>query len=61
MKKSEKIKAFSELYNLINFYYENRDKPNTDFDFFNEVQNYCNILELDFSEFKEEFKLNQKY
>jgi hypothetical protein len=61
MEKSEKIKAFSALYDLIEYYYENRDLPNRNFDFFKEVEKYCNILELDFSEFKKEFKLQNYF
>jgi hypothetical protein len=57
----DKTKAFFELYNLINYYYEHRDQPNDDFDFFNNVEKYCKILELDFNDFKKEFNLQQDY
>ena len=59
MENVKKEKAFYELYQLINFYYENRDQPNSEFDFFKEVEKYCNILEMDFSEFKQQFNLKQ--
>jgi hypothetical protein len=55
---NEKMKAFVELYILINFYYENRDRPiNDDFEFYKELEKYCTILELDSIEFIKEFKL----
>ena len=59
MENISKVKAFYELYQLINFYYENRDQPNSNIDFFKEVDNYCNILDLDAAEFKEKFNLKQ--
>ena len=58
MDKVEKVKVISELYELINYYRENRDQPvNGDFNFFEKVENCCNLLDLDFEEFKKEFKL----
>ena len=58
MEKNENVKAFSELYGLITFYYENRDQPVEEgFDFFAEVERLCSKLNMDFEEFKKEFKL----
>jgi hypothetical protein len=55
---NEKMKAFVELYKLINFYYENRDSPfNENFEFYKELEKYCTILGLDSIEFIKEFKL----
>jgi hypothetical protein len=55
---NEKMKAFVELYKLINFYYENRDRPiNDDFEFYKELEKYCTILGFDSIEFIKEFKL----
>ena len=62
MENNSKMKAFVELYHLINFYYENRDRPiNADFDFYDEVNKYCTTLELDFTEFIKEFKIDTKF
>ncbi|MBM4763189.1 hypothetical protein [Bacillus sp. B15-48] len=61
MGKAEKVKAFAQLYELVNYYYENRDRPvNEDFNFFEKIETYCNILELDIEEFKKEFKIEAK-
>ncbi|WP_268876671.1 hypothetical protein [Niallia circulans] len=39
MNKKEKLDSFIKLYHLINFYYENRDRPaDGEFDFFEEVK-----------------------
>ncbi|MGM8211906.1 hypothetical protein ACLIBH_03820 [Virgibacillus sp. W0430] len=58
MNTQNKVKAFAKLYGLLTFYYENRDQPvENDFDFFAEVEGLCTTLDLDFEEFKREFKL----
>jgi len=58
--KQEKVKKLAELFDLVQFYYEYRDQPqpvNGDGDFFFKVENCCAALEIDFEEFKKEFKL----
>jgi hypothetical protein len=58
MDKIEKVKIFMELYDLINFYYTERDQPvDPNFNFFKEVENHCNQLDLDYLTFKKEFNL----
>ena len=58
MDKVEKVKVFAKLYELVNFYYENRDQPvDNDFNFFEKVKIYCDKLDLDIEEFKNEFKI----
>ena len=58
MDKIEKVKVFMELYELINFYYTERDQPvDPNFNFFKEMENYCNQLDLDYLTLKKEFNL----
>jgi hypothetical protein len=58
MNSAEKVKVFSELYELVNYYYENRDRPvDQNFNFFGKVEKCCGELDLDVNEFKKEFKL----
>jgi len=53
-----KEEALVELYNLIDFYYENRDLPvEKDFDFFGEIKECCEILEVDSATVINKFKL----
>ncbi|WP_226037835.1 hypothetical protein [Aquibacillus saliphilus] len=55
---TNKVKAFKELFELVIFYSENRDLPvDPDFNFFKEVEFYCNQLDLNYEEFKETFEL----
>jgi hypothetical protein len=58
MNKVEKVKAFSELFELINMYYVERDQPSEENNFFSKVENCCDLLELDFAELKKAFELN---
>jgi hypothetical protein len=58
MNKVEKVKAFSELFELINMYYVERDQPSEEDNFFAKVENCCDLLELDFEELKKAFELN---
>ena len=52
MNKKVKLDSFIKLYHLINFYYENRDRPaDKEFDFFEEVKTNCEILEIDYDLF----------
>lgn len=52
----DKVKAFKELHGLLLFYSENRDQPvEQGFDFFKEVEQLCEQLDLDFEAFKKEF------
>ena len=54
----EKVKKIAELFELVQYYYEYRDKPvNENMNFFAEVEDCCRVLDLDFEEFKREFKL----
>lgn len=56
MKKEE---ALVELYNLIDFYYENRDLPvPRDFDFYEEINKCCDVLEVNKDVIIEKFKLH---
>ncbi|MGY4688584.1 hypothetical protein [Salibacterium sp. K-3] len=56
-----KAQAFKELYELLLYYSENRDKPvDGDFDFFGNVKRYCGIIGIDYDEFVEEFDLKQE-
>ncbi len=58
MTNKERVTAFSELYDLVTFYYENRDQPvEGDFDFYKKIENLCIKLDMDFEFFKETFKL----
>lgn len=58
MTNKERVTTFSELYDLLTFFYENRDQPvDSDFDFYQEVEKLCIKLEMDFEFFKETFKL----
>lgn len=53
-----KEEALVELYNLIDFYYENRDLPvEKDFDFFGKIEECCEILEVDNATIIKNFKL----
>jgi len=59
MDQKERVKAFSELFELLTYYYENRDQPvDSDFDFFKEIKILCEKLEMDYDLFKEEFHLS---
>ena len=57
MDKTAKLEAFSKLHSLIIYYSEYRDRPvQEDFDFFNEVKECCNELEINYEDFLERFK-----
>lgn len=54
----EKEKALVELYDLLDFFYENRDLPvQADFDFYTQVREKCEILDVDYDTIIKEFKL----
>lgn len=54
----DKTQAFIKLYQLLDFYFENRDRPVTEgFNFSNELQKYCDVLEIDRKELEKNFKL----
>lgn len=58
MDKVEKVKKVSELFDLIQYYYEYRDQPmKENRNFFEEMEGCCRLLDLDFTELKKEFKL----
>jgi hypothetical protein len=58
MEKVDKVKKLSELFELVQYYYEYRDQPANDHDnFFSKVEDCCHAIEVDFEEFKKEFKL----
>lgn len=53
-----KEKALVELYELIDFYYENRDLPvEPGFNFFEQVEEKCNALDVDYETVIKEFHL----
>lgn len=56
MEKS-KVDIVSELFDLLNLYYEERDLPNEGMDFYEKVENCCRALDLDYGEFKQIFGL----
>ena len=59
MAKDPRVEAFSKLHSLIVFYSEYRDRPVEEgFDFFQEVKNCCEILDLDYEDLKNEFQLS---
>lgn len=56
--KIEKAKAFKKLYDLIDFYLENRDQPiPQDFDFPREIKKLCHSLDIDYDTIKKEFNM----
>jgi len=58
MNNVDRAKTFKELFDLITFYFENRDLPvDSDFDFFKEVESFCVKLDLDYETIKDEFNL----
>lgn len=57
MDKTHKVQMLSELFDLLNMYYEERDLPNGENDFFGKVEACCQALELDYTEFKKIFGL----
>lgn len=58
MNKAEKVKVLYDLFELVNFYYEERDKP-SELNIFAELEKYCDILEIDFQEFKKQFGMSK--
>ena len=58
MNQVERVKVLSELFGLINMYYEARDLPYEGSDFFVKVENCCRLLDVDFNELKKEFGLD---
>lgn len=58
MDKAGKVQVLSELFDLINMYYEERDLPTEDNDYFTKLEHYCKVLDLDFNEVKQKFELN---
>ncbi|MBP1153685.1 MULTISPECIES: hypothetical protein [unclassified Paenibacillus] len=57
MDKVEKVRVLSELFELINMYYVDRDQPTEENNFFKKVEYCCSLLDLDFNELKKEFEL----
>jgi len=58
MDKIERVKVVSELFELINMYYVERDQPSEENNFFEQVQRCCDQLDLDFNELKKVFELH---
>ncbi|WP_283152605.1 MULTISPECIES: hypothetical protein [Bacillales] len=57
-----KVEDFKELFDLIIYYSENRDRPvDKGFNFFEHVEFHCNNLGLDYEEFKKTFDLKQLF
>ncbi|AJY73330.1 hypothetical protein [Paenibacillus beijingensis] len=54
MNSTDKVKVLSDLFHLINFYYEGRDQP-SEVNIFESLKNYCEILDVDYDEFRKEF------
>lgn len=62
MNKVDRAKKASELFDLVNYYYENRDRPvSKDFDFYEKIKDCCLVLDIDLVEFKKEFKIDASY
>lgn len=58
VEKVEKVKKVGELFELIQYYYENRDRPSNDSEnFFIKLEECCRVLELDLEEVVREFRL----
>lgn len=54
----DKTSAFIELYQLLIYYSENRDRPAPEgFNFVSELNTYCEALELDRKEIEKHFNL----
>lgn len=54
-----KTQAFVKLYQLLEFYFENRDRPvDEGFNFSEELKKYCDVLEIDRNELVKTFKLD---
>lgn len=59
MNKQDKTKKFCELFDLLQFYLENRDQPVEEgFDFNAKVEELCDELDLDYQELRKEFKMD---
>lgn len=57
---TSRVETFHELFELILYYYEYRDRPVEDgFDFFGEVKKCCHKLDLDYDELVQKFELKQ--
>lgn len=58
MNQVEKVKKLGELFELVQFYYEHRDRPlEGNEDFHAKLEQCCQELEIDLQEFRKEFKL----
>ncbi|WP_219837713.1 hypothetical protein [Paenibacillus sp. R14(2021)] len=58
MDKNERVIVLLNMYKLVNLYYEERDLPN-DIDIFKELDQYCSLLEVDFTEFRKQFGIKK--
>ncbi|MEQ6390638.1 hypothetical protein RZN22_15175 [Bacillaceae bacterium S4-13-58] len=59
---TNRVDTFHELFELILYFYEYRDRPVEDgYDFFGEVKKCCEKLDLDFNEVVEKFELKQPF
>ncbi|MCL6573076.1 MAG: hypothetical protein K6T88_15555 [Bacillus sp. (in: Bacteria)] len=59
LEKVEKVKILADLFELVQYYYEYRDQPMRENEnFLSKVEVCCDRLEIDFTEFKKEFKLD---
>ncbi|MFD2828991.1 hypothetical protein [Corticicoccus populi] len=53
-----KEQALVKLYELIDFYYENRDLPvSPEFNFFEQIEESCRVLDVDYETVLKEFNL----
>lgn len=53
-----KVKVLFDLVELVNFYYEERDKP-SDIDLFARLESCCEALGVDFYEFRKQFGIKK--
>jgi hypothetical protein len=58
MENTTKAKVLFDLFELVNFYYEERDKP-SNINLFESLENCCNLLEVDFIEFRKQFGIKK--
>lgn len=58
MENTAKAKVLFDLFELVNFYYEERDKP-SNINLFESLENCCNLLEVDFIEFRKQFGIKK--
>lgn len=58
MNSSEKVQILFDMFQLVNFYYEERDRP-SDRNIFEELEQHCQVLGVDAQEFMTKFGLSK--